>query len=394
MKSGPYLLMLGSVVTAGLALGIFLFTTNDDGVTDNATGASVTVEGQTDTATTSGSNNLTASPPTGEASSAVSSANNSTSAAPSSATDEATSEIEIGINLARVRQDGTTVIAGHAIPGSTVNLIRNGKIIGTTIATDAGEWVIVPDIQLEAGSHLLSMEMITPDGERIVSPMAVVIDMPSAADTTASAEDKGTPLVALVPYTDQAGEVARVLQAPDESSLSGTPSSGDTNSSTADASVTDRGDGTDAVPPSIRIRVIQALSRDQLAVSGDARGGSSATLHVNSDSVDADLDDAGKFYAAAPIDPEAQVFRLRVEVNNADGEVLAQANLKLSRAQIQQTLANNSLVVVHRGDALWRIAYRTYGEGIRYVDIYRKNQKQIDDPDLIYPDQIFAIPNS
>jgi len=401
MKSGPYLLMLGSVVAAGLALSIFLFTTNDDGVTDNATGASVTVEGQTDTATTSGSNIQTSSsqattesPPTGEASSSVSSANNSTTTAPSSATDEATSEIEIGINLARVRQDGTTVIAGHAIPGSTVNLIRNGKIIGTTIATDAGEWVIVPDIKLEAGSHLLSMEMITPDGERIVSPMAVVIDMPSAADTTASAEDKGTPLVALVPYTDQAREVTRVLQAPDEDSLSGTSSSGDTNSSTADASVTDRGDGTAAVPPSIRIRVIQALSRDQLAVSGDARGGSSATLHVNSDSVDADLDDAGKFYAAAPIDPEAQVFRLRVEVKNADGEVLAQANLKLSRAQIQQTLANNSLVVVHRGDALWRIAYRTYGEGIRYVDIYRKNQKQIDDPDLIYPDQIFVIPNS
>ena len=132
MKSGPYFLMLGSVVTAGLALGIFLFTTNDDGVTDNATGASVTVEGQTDTATTSNSNNLTSSsqsttesPATGETSSSVSSANNSTTAAPSSATDEATSEIEIGINLARVRQDGTTVIAGHAIPGSTVNLIRN-----------------------------------------------------------------------------------------------------------------------------------------------------------------------------------------------------------------------------------------------------------------------------
>jgi len=402
MKSGPYFLMLGSVVTAGLALGIFLFTTDDGHISDNAPGASVTVEGQTDNAVspsstdTASSQQATDATKTGEASSNTSSADASTTAAPALATDEATSEIEIGINLARVRQDGTTVIAGHAIPGSTVNLIRDGKIIGTAIATDAGEWVIVPDIQLGPGSHLLSMEMITPDGDRIISPMAVVIDMPSdaVADNTASAEDKGTPLVALVPYTDQAGEVARVLQAPDESSLSGTTSSGDSNSSTADASVADSGDGTAAVLPSIRIRVIQALSRDQLAVSGDARGGSSATLHVNSTTVDSDLDETGKFYAAAPIDPESQVFRLRVEVKNADGEVLARASLNLSRAQIQQTLANNSLVVVHRGDALWRIAYRTYGEGIRYVDIYRKNQKQIDDPDLIYPDQIFVIPNS
>ena len=41
-----------------------------------------------------------------------------------------------------------------------------------------------------------------------------------------------------------------------------------------------------------------------------------------------------------------------------------------------------------------RIAYRRFGDGIRYVDIVRRNQRDIVDPDLIYPKQIFAVPKS
>jgi nucleoid-associated protein YgaU len=41
---------------------------------------------------------------------------------------------------------------------------------------------------------------------------------------------------------------------------------------------------------------------------------------------------------------------------------------------------------------LWHIAYSSYGEGIRYVDIVRRNASAIDDPDLIFPNQIFAVP--
>ena len=47
--------------------------------------------------------------------------------------------------------------------------------------------------------------------------------------------------------------------------------------------------------------------------------------------------------------------------------------------------------MVQRGDALWRIAYRSYGQE-RYVEIFRRNRDQISDPDLIYPNQIFVVP--
>jgi nucleoid-associated protein YgaU len=50
--------------------------------------------------------------------------------------------------------------------------------------------------------------------------------------------------------------------------------------------------------------------------------------------------------------------------------------------------------VVSRGDNLWRISRLTYGKGIRYSIIFDANRDQIRDPDLIYPGQIFVLPQA
>jgi nucleoid-associated protein YgaU len=49
--------------------------------------------------------------------------------------------------------------------------------------------------------------------------------------------------------------------------------------------------------------------------------------------------------------------------------------------------------IIRRGDNLWTIARRVYGEGIRYTTIYDANTAQISDPDRIYPGQVFDLPN-
>ncbi|GJD57669.1 LysM peptidoglycan-binding domain-containing protein [Methylobacterium dankookense] len=47
---------------------------------------------------------------------------------------------------------------------------------------------------------------------------------------------------------------------------------------------------------------------------------------------------------------------------------------------------------IERGNSLWQISRRAYGRGNRYTVIYDANQEQIRDPDLIYPGQIFVLP--
>ncbi len=49
-------------------------------------------------------------------------------------------------------------------------------------------------------------------------------------------------------------------------------------------------------------------------------------------------------------------------------------------------------IIIRRGDNLWRIARRLYGAGVRYSTIYQANTDQIVNPDLIFPGQVFVLP--
>ena len=49
-------------------------------------------------------------------------------------------------------------------------------------------------------------------------------------------------------------------------------------------------------------------------------------------------------------------------------------------------------VIIRKGDTLWQISRRTYGQGVRYTTIYLANQEQIPDPNRISPGQVFNMP--
>ena len=51
-------------------------------------------------------------------------------------------------------------------------------------------------------------------------------------------------------------------------------------------------------------------------------------------------------------------------------------------------------MIIRRGDTLWQISRRTYGEGVRYTTIYVANRSQIQDPNRIKPGQVFSVPKS
>jgi Uncharacterized protein containing LysM domain len=41
---------------------------------------------------------------------------------------------------------------------------------------------------------------------------------------------------------------------------------------------------------------------------------------------------------------------------------------------------------------LWKIAYQRLGGGDKYFDIIKLNQQKINNPNLIYPKQLFILP--
>jgi nucleoid-associated protein YgaU len=47
---------------------------------------------------------------------------------------------------------------------------------------------------------------------------------------------------------------------------------------------------------------------------------------------------------------------------------------------------------VEHGESLWRIAADVYGAPLQWPRIYEANRTRIEDPDLIFPDQVLTIP--
>lgn len=51
------------------------------------------------------------------------------------------------------------------------------------------------------------------------------------------------------------------------------------------------------------------------------------------------------------------------------------------------------VATVKRGDTLWALAHHCYGDGARYSKIFDSNREQLQNPDLIYPEQKLTLPH-
>lgn len=70
-----------------------------------------------------------------------------------------------------------------------------------------------------------------------------------------------------------------------------------------------------------------------------------------------------------------------------------QSTKKSGTQQIKSNANSNArYYVVKRGDCLWKIAKKYYGNGALYTKIYNANRDKIKNPDLIYVNQKFLIP--
>ena len=61
--------------------------------------------------------------------------------------------------------------------------------------------------------------------------------------------------------------------------------------------------------------------------------------------------------------------------------------------RLSETAPSNKTVTVKKGDSLWNIAKKELGDGSKWKEIFNLNKDKISNPDLIYPDQKFTLPN-
>ena len=62
------------------------------------------------------------------------------------------------------------------------------------------------------------------------------------------------------------------------------------------------------------------------------------------------------------------------------------------RKSTKKTSSTKKTYTVKKGDCLWNIAKKYYGNGSYYTKIYNANKDKIKNPNLIYPGQVLTLP--
>jgi nucleoid-associated protein YgaU len=144
----------------------------------------------------------------------------------------------------------------------------------------------------------------------------------------------------------------------------------------------------------LAVDIVQYDGRGNLSVSGRSPPQGRVLLYLDNKPVgDTGADAQGDWSAKAKDPVPAGQYTLRADLVGADGKVAARVQLRFRRIEVPQALASNQFLVVQPGNNLWRIARRTYGEGLLYTEIYEANRNEIVDPNLIYPDQVVTLPS-
>jgi nucleoid-associated protein YgaU len=79
---------------------------------------------------------------------------------------------------------------------------------------------------------------------------------------------------------------------------------------------------------------------------------------------------------------------------NAMGIQEVKADQATVAGQAPQLPNDDEFYIIEKGDSLWKIAEKAYGDGSKYNAIFDANREVIQDPDKIFPGQKIRIPKS
>jgi len=270
-------------------------------------------------------------------------------------------EVVPTFDVVRVTRDGNAVIAGRAEPGAMVTVLDQGLPLGTVTAGPNGEWVLIPQRQLDASARELLIEAQGEGNPAVDSEKVVVLAFPDGQGAG------GRPLAVLMP---RAGEGAsRVLQGPGAATPEGRPAGG------------------------VSIDVVDYDGKGNVVISGRGIPDTEVRAYADGHLVGVSRTDTGGNWVLLPEESlRPGDYELRIDQVRTGGEVVARAATPFTRVEPARILVREGQVIVQPGNSLWRIARATYGSGPRFTVIYDANKDQIRDPDVIFPGQVFAVP--
>ena len=252
-------------------------------------------------------------------------------------------------DIVNIDENGQAVIAGRAKPNSSVQIYNGDELIGEVQTNNYGEFVFIPDNVFESGNYELRLFSDQKESKESVSIYVA---------------EKEVSNDAVVVLNDEEGNIQKVIQGVQENL--------ETKDLTFDSlSYSDEG---------------------MLKLSGKARPGAKVEAYVDGKMVgEATVGDDGfwNMILDKPVNPGDYILRFHQIENES---IISSIETPITQSDLSELDLGDRTYVVQPGNSLWRISRRYYGRGTLYTIIFAKNNDQIDNPHLIYPGQIFKIP--
>ncbi len=280
---------------------------------------------------------------------------------------------------------GAVNVSGRGNPGAFVRLYLDNQLTATTQIGDAGLWATQLN-EVAGGIYDLRADEVDSEGKvqsRILTPfkretpetVAKARAMAEAQTETAAAVEDAEPSPETTSASDDApaqeaktAETAMVAEAAPTSATEETvvvsQASQDAASDAADGGVAEEAaPAEDSATQAAKTTPTPDAPAQQPAEASNAETASEATPVDTAEAASAPVTAATEESDAAP-EPST--------------EDTPQAPVRI--------------VTVQPGSTLWAIARDRYGEGEMYVRVFEANKDKIRDPDLIYPGQVFSVP--
>ena len=340
-------------------------------------------------------------------------------------------------DVLRVEPTGSVLIAGKSDPGSTVEILNGNDVVGKAKAEMNGDFAIVLDNPLKPGDYQLVLRSTKPDGSSANSVETATVSVPEQSDGSVLAlvEEPGKPSrIITVP---QAGEAKLAMTA--EVPANGTVEQPKADSQTAPATnepaqpdsapaVAQSDNPATPVEPalpegqapasqsaagSVTVEAVEVEGK-RIFIAGSAGGAKTVRIYANDQLLgDAKPGEGDRFLLDIQKELAPGDYIIRAEGLAADGITVASrasvpfknGNMDIAQSDAATSqspatadnvgdpaLAPNKNVIIRRGDTLWQISRRIYGRGVRYSTIYLANKDVAEDPNRIFPGQVFKIP--
>lgn len=308
-----------------------------------------------------------------------------------------------------VEPDGNAVLSGNAEPGVEVRVLLDGETLHSFTVDDSGQFAEFVSIPFSTAARGLTLETDGVD-QPVRSDDYLIAALPEPEPEVASVDTAETTLADESAGGDEteAGQVAQTGDTPSEETA-------DSTQGQQVAILRSGEDGVELVQPAtpqstepdqVALDTIGYSDTGEVELTGRVADGSAVRVYLDNQLVaDMQPTDDGKWRSEIEgIDPG--VYTLRVDEVASDGtvksrletpfkreplEVLSVAEVDDGPAPSQETPAIRS-VTVQKGDTLWAISRERFGDGVLYVKLFEANRGAIRDPDLIYPGQVFTIP--